>query len=174
MHFTQSQLLEYLQHHHIPYTLYTHEPLFTCEQAAEVVERMQIPGICVKNLFLKDSKGKLYLIIAAYHSTVKLKETGKALQAKELRFANAELLLKHLGVTPGSVTPLALINDKELAVQAIIDSTIFTHDSLQAHPLNNDATVVLSVADLIRFFQSHGRTYITYDFGYNVPTTTCV
>lgn len=169
MQLTQLQLLEYLQHHCISYTLYTHEPLFTCEQAAEVVRRMHIPGISVKNLFLKDSKGKLYLIIAAYHSTVNLKETGKSLQAKELRFASADLLLKHLGVTPGSVTPLSLINDKDLAVQAIIDNTIFTHDFLQAHPLTNDATVVLSVADLIRFFQSHGRTHITHDFSYKAP-----
>lgn len=164
MHFTQSQILEYLQTHNIAYRLFRHEPLFTCEQATKVIEQMQIPGLSIKNLFLKDSKGRLFLIVAAHNTAIDLKKTGKSLQAKELRFADAQLLMQHLGVTPGSVTPLALINDKELVVQAVIDNTIFKHDYIQVHPLQNDATIVINVADLIRFLQSHRRAHIIYDF----------
>lgn len=167
MNFTQSQLLAYLQTHQINYQLYRHEPLFTCEDAAKVIEQLQIPGVGIKNLFLKDSKQRLYHIVATYNTRVDLKRTGTVLGAKELRFANAELLKQHLGVEPGSVTPLALINDLGQAVQIIIDSDIFKHAYVQMHPLNNDATVVIMPADLIKFLTLLNRSYLTYDFTEN-------
>ncbi len=167
MHYTQEQLLEYLSNHHILYTLYTHPQLFTCEQAAEIVAQLNMPGMGVKNLFLKDSKKKLYLISAAYNTRVDLKTVGKVLEAKELRFADAQLLMHYLGVEPGSVTPLALINDTEQAVQAIIDADLLKQEYIQVHPLKNDATVVITPADLIKFFGLSNRPYMVYDFEKN-------
>ncbi len=164
MHLTREQLLEYLNTQNISYKLYTHIPLFTCEQALEVVKHLNIPGMGVKNLFLKDDKKKLYLIVAAYDTRVDLKMTGKMLEAKGLRFADATLLMNNLGVEPGSVTPLALINDKEQAVQIILDAELFNHEHIQVHPLKNDATVVISPADLITFLGLLNRSYLTYDF----------
>lgn len=164
MHFTQEQLLNYLRTHNIAYQLYTHPQLFTCEQAAEIVAQLHLPGMGIKNLFLKDSKKKLYLIVATYATRVDLKTVGKTLEAKELRFADAQLLMQHLGVEPGSVTPLALINDTEQAVQAIIDAEILNQEYIQVHPLKNDATVVITPADLLNFFASIKRPYLVYDF----------
>lgn len=164
MHFTQEQLLEYLSSHQIHYKLYTHSPLFTCEQAQEVVEHMKIPGMGIKNLFLKDSKKNLYLMSAIDKTRIDLKATGKALHIKELRFADETLLMDNLGVQPGSVTPLALINDKEHKVQVIIDAELLTQEYIQVHPLKNDATVVITPADLIAFFGLINKSYIAYDF----------
>jgi Ala-tRNA(Pro) deacylase len=164
MHLTREQLLTYLNTHHITYQLYNHIPLFTCEQALEVVKELDIPGMGVKNLFLKDDKRNLYLIVAAYDTRVDLKITGKTLEAKGLRFADAVLLMNNLGVEPGSVTPLALINDKEQAVQVILDAELLKQKQIQVHPLKNDTTVVITPTDLITFLRLINRSYLTYDF----------
>lgn len=164
MHYTQEQLLDYLRTHNITYQLYTHSPLFTCEQASAIEAELNMPGMGIKNLFLKDSKKKLYHIVATHITRIDLKTVGKALQAKELRFADATLLMQYLGVEPGSVTPLALINDTEQAVQVIIDAEILKQEYIQVHPLKNDATVVIKPADLLRFFTSISRPYRVYDF----------
>ncbi len=167
MQYTQEQLLEHLQKHEISYQLYTHAPVFTCEQALEITEQMNIPGAGIKNLFLKDRKKKLYLIVAINDTRVELKTIGNVLEAKELRFADATLLMNHLGVEPGSVTPLALINDPEHKVQLILDATILTQDFIQIHPLQNSATVAMTPADLMKFLGLMDRSYIVYDFNQN-------
>ncbi len=167
MHFTQEQLLAYLTSHHINYKLYTHPPLFTYQQAEEIVAKLQIPGTGIKNLFLKDSKKRLYLISATYHTAVDIKTVRKTLDAKELRFADATLLMDNLGVEPGSVTPLALINDTQQVVQAIIDAELLKQEYIQVHPLQNTATVVITPTDLITFFKTTNRPYLVYDFATN-------
>jgi len=161
---TPEKLLDYLNANGIAYTHYTHPRLFTCEQAKEIVAQLNMPGMGIKNLFLKDSKKNLYLISATYNTQVDLKTTGKTLGAKELRFADANLLMTHLGVEPGSVTPLALINDTEHMVNVIIDAKLLNQDFIQVHPLSNDATVVIKPADLIRFFGLLHIPYRVYDF----------
>lgn len=164
MPYTPEQLLEFLAAHHIPYILYTHPRLFTCEQAKEIIAQLDMPGTGIKNLFLKDSKKNLYLIVATYNTQVDLKTTGKSLEAKDVRFADATLLMNHLGVEPGSVTPLAIINDNDQAVQVIIDAEVFKQEQIQVHPLSNDATVVITPSDLIAFFKAINRVYRVYDF----------
>ena len=84
-----------------------------------------------------------------------------------MRFADAKLLMQHLGVEPGSVTPLALINDKDKAVQAIIDAKLLKHEYIQIHPLKNDATVVITPADLLKLFDIINRLYAVYNFTEN-------
>lgn len=164
MSFTQEQLLNHLRTCNIIYQLYTHPPLFTCEQASAIVAELNMPGTGIKNLFLKDSKKKLYHIVATHITRIDLKRVNKTIEAKELRFADATLLMQHLGVEPGSVTPLALINDTEQSVQAIIDAEILKQEYIQVHPLKNDATVVITPADLLSFFASIHRPYLVYDF----------
>lgn len=121
----------------------------------------------VKNLFFKDSEKHFYHIIAAYTTRVELKKTGNVLDAKDLHFADAELLKQYLGVEPGSVRPLALINGKEYVVQVIVDADIFDQEYIQMHPLKNDATVVITSKDLIKFFELINRSYLVYDFANN-------
>jgi len=164
---TQNQLLEYLKTNNISYDLFTHIPLFTCEQAEQVVTQMGIPGMGIKNLFLKDDKKNLYHIIAAYNTQVSLKALASTLHAKGLRFADATLLMQYLGVEPGSVTPMALINDKEQVVRIIVDASIFEHALLQMHPLKNDATIVITPDSLLKFFELIHRPYTVYDFVQN-------
>jgi Ala-tRNA(Pro) deacylase len=164
MHYTQEQLFQFLEEHQISYQLYRHEPVFTCEQAFAIIAEMNVPGIGIKNLFLKDSKKNFYHIVAIDSTRVDLKITGKTLQAKDLRFADANLLMQYLGVQPGSVTPLALINDKNHEVQVVLDSEIFKHEFIQIHPLKNDATIVITPGDLIKFLGLIDRSYRVYDF----------
>jgi Ala-tRNA(Pro) deacylase len=172
-HYTQQALLDYLSTHDIPYTLYTHAPLFTCEQAKDIVAQMNIPGAGVKNLFLKDSKKNLYLITTLDDTKVDLKTVGKTLGAKELRFADATLLMDYLGIEPGSVTPLALINDTQSQVKVIIDAAVLKCNFIQVHPLKNSATVVITPADLIKFFALTNKPYLVYDFINNTLNATC-
>lgn len=170
MHYTKEKILKYLSSHKISYTLYSHAPLFTCDQAQEIIGHLNIPGTGVKNLFLKDKAKKLYLITACDSTRIDLKTVSKALHAKELRFADADLMQQHLGVTPGSVTPLALINDTKKAVQVIIDAELLKNEYMQIHPMQNDATVVIKPEDLIKFLGLIDKSYVIYDFNENFIT----
>ena len=108
---TKQDLLQYLDQLHITYKIYDHEPLFTVEQADKVAH--SISGGHIKNLFLKDDSGQIWLISAEAHAQIELKKVGQVLKARKLRFADANLLMQHLGVLPGSVTPFGLINDPD-------------------------------------------------------------
>ncbi len=163
MFYTQEQLLNYLLTHHISYTLYTHIPVFTCEQASSLAY-LNMPGVGIKNLFLKDDHKNLFLVSAVFDTRIDLKSFGKNLGLKNVRFADETLLMKYLGVEPGSVTPLALINDTTQAVQIILDTAILQQKFIQIHPLHNDATVVITPADLVKFLGFTNRSYLTYDF----------
>jgi len=166
MFYTQAQLLNYLLTHNVSYQLYTHDPVFTCEQASSLAY-LDMPGVGIKNLFLKDDQKNLFLVCAVFDTRIDLKSFGQNLGLRNVRFADETLLMKYLGVEPGSVTPLALINDTTQAVQVILDTAILQHRFIQIHPLKNDATVVLSPADLVRFLGFTNRPYLTYDFTMN-------
>ena len=164
MIYTKQEILNFLENHNIPFQLYKHEPLFTSEQAITIVARMNMPGMGIKNLFLKDSKKNFYLISAAYTTQIDIKITGKTIGAKELRFADTDALMQHLHVKPGSVTPIALINNSENSVQMILDSNIFNYELIQIHPLENDASIVLKPTNLLKFFAAINRTFKLYNF----------
>ena len=107
-------LFNKLEKLNIPYKTYFHEPLFTVEQAMKVAS--EIPGAQCKNLFLKDSKNNVYLLVAVHDTKVPLKKVSKFIQAPELRFAQEDLLQHFLGVQPGAVTPFGLMHDHEKKV----------------------------------------------------------
>lgn len=158
---TKQDLLDYFKHHHISYRLYEHEQLFTVEQADKVA--CTIPGGHIKNLFLKDDKGQLWLLTADAHAQVDLKKVGAALNAKKLRFADANLLMQHLGIMPGSVTPFALINDEQQKVQLVLDKSILSFEIINAHPLENDATIGISIGDFKKFLTVLGYRPLILD-----------
>jgi Ala-tRNA(Pro) deacylase len=164
MHATKETLLQKLNTLGINGKVYEHEPVFTVEEAIKVVADLHIPGTGVKNLFLKDSKKNVYLIVAVDNAKIQLKEVGKKIGAPELRFTDAHMLQEYLGVTPGSVTPLALINDTKRAVKVIFDSMLFEQTLLQVHPLVNTATVVITPNDLKKFIAATGHPSMTYEF----------
>lgn len=148
---TKQELFNRLSSLHINYKLHEHEPLFTVEQAQKIYDT--IPGAHVKNLFLKDDNGKFWLIVVQTHTKIELKKVAQLLNAPKLRFADEQLLMQYLGVKPGSVTPFALINDQAHKVQLILDSTLSNFPTINAHPMENDATIGVSQSDFKKFLK---------------------
>jgi Ala-tRNA(Pro) deacylase len=133
-----------------------HEAVFTVEQSAKL-ERL-LPGGHTKNLFLKDKKDRLFLVVALSTARIDLKGLHKLLHSDRLSFGRPELLLEVLGVPAGSVTPFALINDTVQRVTVILDADMMRHARLNYHPLENTATTNISGEDLIRFIRACGHT----------------
>jgi Ala-tRNA(Pro) deacylase len=133
-----------------------HPPVMTCEEADRLVPRL--PAAKSKNLFLRDRKGTRHLLVTVPpERAVDLNALGAVLGVGRLGFASAERLQKHLAITPGSVSLLALVNDTAHAVEFVIDRTLWEAAAIQAHPLVNTATLVLSHADLERFLAATGH-----------------
>lgn len=139
----------------ISVTTAEHPPVFTVEEAQAL--RGSIPGGHCKNLFLKDKKGTLWLVVALEDAQVDLKSLHHRIGAARLSFGSGELLQEVLGVTPGSVTPFALINDRTNQVRVILDEQMMQHELLNYHPLSNDATTTISAADLLLFIRACGH-----------------
>ncbi len=133
-----------------------HPPVFTVEDAK--VHRVDLPGAHVKNLFVKDKAGKLFLITVPEDAKIDLKRVHTALGAKgRVSFASAEQLKTHLGILPGSVSPLALMNDKAGHVTFVLCQTLAQAPSLNVHPLTNTHTTNLKTADLLAFCRASGH-----------------
>ena len=116
-----------------------------------------MPGGHTKNLFLKDAKGRLFLVVAESHATVDMKQFHKRIGSARLSFGKPELLEQTLGVTPGSVTALSLINDTGGLVDVIIDKQLMVFDLINCHPLINTATTAIATADLLTFMRATGH-----------------
>lgn len=162
----QQMLFEKLTELGIDYKTYAHEAVFTCEQAAKAASF--IPAAQCKNLFLKDDKKRLYLVVAvsdtAYETNINLKGLSKHLHAPGLRFADAVLLKHHLHIEPGSVTPFGLIFDTEHKITVLLDSMLFSHQFVGFHPLKNVATTVIASQDILKFVEACGNSYLIVDF----------
>ena len=152
---TPEQLFTRLDALGIAHQTYTHPPVFTVAEAVEL--RGQLPGGHCKTLFLKDKKGGLWLVVALEERRIDLKRLAAALAAPRFSFGNPELLSEVLGVRPGSVTPFALINDRERRVTVVLDKGMLDCDPLNYHPLENDRTTAISPADLLRFIAACGH-----------------
>jgi Ala-tRNA(Pro) deacylase len=132
-----------------------HEPVFTVEQAREVHDDM--PGGHCKNLFCKDEKGVLWLIVALEDAVINLKAAPAKIGSKRLTFGKPDLLMEVLGVEPGSVTPFGLINDREVRVNVILDEAMMKLSPLNYHPLRNNETTAISAEDLVKFIRACGH-----------------
>jgi Ala-tRNA(Pro) deacylase len=151
-----TDLDRFLSTHGIAAPRCEHPAVMTCEEADRLVPRL--PGAKSKNLFLRDKKGLRHLLVTVPPDrAVDLNALGAALGVGRLGFASAERLDRHLGITPGAVSLLALFNDTAGAVEFVIDRALWEADAIQAHPLANTATVVLAHADLARFLAATGH-----------------
>ena len=147
----------FLAHHGIAAQRFEHPPVMTVEESERLVPRL--PGAKTKNLFLRDKKGARHFLVTVPHdSAVDLNALGVQLGTGRLGFASGERLMKHLGVTPGSVSLLALVNDTAQAVEFVIDRRLWNVDAVHAHPLVNDATMVIPHAELERFLAATGHS----------------
>ncbi|UOM36416.1 prolyl-tRNA synthetase associated domain-containing protein [Acuticoccus sp. I52.16.1] len=133
-----------------------HEAAFTVDSAVEL--RGTIPGLHTKNLFLKDKKGAYFLVTAPEDAAIDLKRIHTVIGAKgRVSFGSAEAMVAMLGVTPGSVTPLALINDDAGTVRCIFHQALGEADLINVHPLRNTATVTLARAELFEILRRAGH-----------------
>jgi Ala-tRNA(Pro) deacylase len=139
-----------------------HEAVFTVEQAQAL--RGELPGWHSKNLFLKDKKGALWLVVCEEDRPVNLKAFRGKIGAASLSFAKPELLREVLGVEPGSVTPFSVINDHEVRVKVVLDATMLKADTLNFHPLVNTATTAIAPQDLLVFLRACGHEPEIADF----------
>lgn len=150
-------IYSYLARHEIEYVRHDHPPVFTCEEEAGHVP--ESGAARTKNLFLRDRRGKRHLLlVTTCEKTVSIAQFAEIAGADRLSFASPERLMTHLGVEPGSVTVLGLINDPRHAVELFIDSDVWNAPSIHAHPLRNDATLVLAHEALVRFLAATGHT----------------
>lgn len=153
---TPDQLFAALDALGIPHQTVKHPPVFTVEQARAL--RGQIPGGHTKNLFLRDKKNALYLVVAEEDAEIELKGLHRLLGASgRFSFGSADLLREVWGVEPGSVTPFGAINDTEGRVTVVLDAAMMEHTRLSYHPLVNTMTTSINRDDLVKFLKSTGH-----------------
>jgi len=149
-------LFVYLDSLGIAHQTVRHPAVFTVEEARAL--RGKIAGGHTKNLFLRDKKGAVFLVVAQEDAAIELKSLHRLLGASgRFSFGSADLMRETLGVEPGSVTPFAVINDKAGRVTVVLDAAMMAHDVLNFHPLVNTATTTISREGLIKFLEATGH-----------------
>ena len=133
-------------------TTTTHPPVFTVAEAKNL--RGELPGAHIKNLFLRNKKGAMWLVVCLEDRRIDLKALAAALGAGRFSFGSAERLLRYLGVPPGSVTPFAVINDRAELVGVVLDSALLEGAAIHCHPLVNHMTTAIAPEDLMRFLEA--------------------
>ena len=161
-------LIAYLAALGVETTTVDHPPLFTVEDSQAF--RGDIPGGHTKNLFVKDKKGRLFLLVVAEEAVVDLKRAPKVFGAfGRVSFGSAELLEEVWGVKPGAVTPFGAINDPEGRVTVVLDAAMMRHERLNFHPLVNTRTTGLTSADLVTFLRATGHEPLVVALGQDGP-----
>lgn len=152
----------------IPYQRVDHPPVFTCEEASKLLP--DLPAAKTKNLFLRDPKSeRLFLVVSPEERRVDLKALAAMLGVKRLSFGSPEQLDAVLGLTPGSVTLLAMVRDREKAVELVVDEAIWQAEQVQCHPLVNTATLIVRLDDVRRLLAHLGREATVM----RLPAATC-
>ena len=153
---TPEDLLAYLGYLGIATTTVEHPPLHTVEDSRAL--RGEIGGAHAKNLFVKDKKSRLFLLVVGEEAVVDLKRVHEKIGAQgRVSFGSAELLEEVWGVRPGAVTPFGAINDPEGRVTVVLDAALMRHERLNFHPLVNTRTTGLASADLVMFLRATGH-----------------
>jgi len=154
---TPDELLAMLDRLGMETRTHSHDAVFTVEESSKI--KQEIPGGHTKNLFLKDKKGNLFLLIAEGSARIRLNKIHSLIGASgRVSFANADLLMEFLGVEPGSVTAFAPLNDKSGKVKVIIDAPLLRYDRINCHPMTNTMTTTVLREDLLRFLEHVGHT----------------
>lgn len=159
---TPEDLLLYLDDLGIETSTMTHPAVHTVEEAK--THRHGLIGAHSKNLFLRDKKGKMFLLTALEDRKIDLKSLRDVLGVRSLSFGSPERLQKYIGVTPGSVTPFGVINDRDNAVTMVLDRGLMDFETLNFHPLINTRTTSISPAGLITFLESTDHPPLMIDF----------
>lgn len=158
---TPPDLMAHLIALDISTTTVEHPPLFTVEDSKAL--RGELPGGHCKNLFLRNKKGDMWLVVCPEDRELDLKDLGTRIGAGRVSFVNPDHLMTYLGVSPGAVTPFAAINDVTAEVQVVLDEKMLTETVLNFHPLVNDQTTAIAPEDLVRFLESVGHSPVIVD-----------
>jgi Ala-tRNA(Pro) deacylase len=153
---SRADLIAFLDGLGIATRTFEHPPLFTVEQSQAL--RGEIAGGHTKNLFLKDKKDNYFLLTVGEEAQVDLKQVHHAIgAASRVSFGRPEMLMELVGVVPGAVTVFGLINDTQRRVELFLDAALMEHETINAHPLTNEATTQIARADLLRFIAATGH-----------------
>jgi Ala-tRNA(Pro) deacylase len=159
----EAELYALLDANGIAYAHHTHPPLFTVEESRAL--RGELPGGHVKNMFMKDKKGAIWLATCLEYRQIRIRDLEKEIGAKNLSFGKEELLWEVFGVRPGAVTPFGLINDRAARrVRVALDAQMLEHDPLNFHPLHNEATTAISTDGFLKFLALTGHAPVLVDF----------
>lgn len=148
---SKNDLLKILGDLNIAFEIHEHDPIFTVEEGAHLEQ--SIPGMHCRNLFLRDKKKKMFLIVAANETKIDLKKLPALISSKHLSFGSAERLWENLGIRQGSVNPFCIINDKDKNVRIILDKHMMAQERVNYHPMDNGMTMGVSPAGLIQFIK---------------------
>ncbi len=159
----RADLFAHLDAHGIAHTTLDHPAVFRVEEGLEI--KAALPGGHTKNLFLKDNRDQLWLISALGETVIDLKKLPAVIGSGRLSFGSVDLMRRTLGVAPGSVTALGLINDTDRQIRFVLDAALSRADPVNFHPLTNMATTALSQAGFRAFLASLGVTPTIVDFG---------
>jgi len=159
---TRADLIAFLDAQGIAHSTLDHPPVFRVEEGLEI--KAALPGGHTKNLFLKDAKDQLWLICALGETRIDLKSLPPVIGSARLSFGSPERLYDALGVTPGSVTGFALINDRDRRVRLVLDAALLASDPVNFHPLTNAATTAIARDDFLRFLAALGIAPMIVDF----------
>jgi Ala-tRNA(Pro) deacylase len=152
---TPEKLLQLLDRLEIAYVIHRHPPLRTVEDSK--AHRENMPGLHIKNLYLRDRKKQNFLLVAEEDRRIDMKSLNQKIGCERLSFGSAERLFEMLGVLPGAVSPLTLINDPEHKVHLALDNALRTNEVIYAHPLVNDITLGIEGPYLLQFFGYTGH-----------------
>ncbi len=139
----------------IPFAEHEHEAVFTVEESRRI--DVDFPGLHTKNLFLKDTAGAFWLVTVPAEARVDLKALPAAIGCKRVSFGKAEDMARLIGISPGSVTPLAMINAAPGSVTVVIEEGLAAADRVNVHPLRNTGTLGLAGADILRLLCHWGH-----------------
>jgi len=152
-------IYQFLAEHDLEYERYDHPPVYTCEEANRLCPEMPADAVKTKNLFLRDKKGRHhFLVTVGDEKAVDLKALGAFLGGLNLSFASPERLQKYLGLDPGAVTILGVLNDVNHAVEVLVDEAVWQAQAIRCHPLVNTSTLVISQANIRRFLELTGHS----------------
>ena len=159
---TRADLIALLDSLGVEHPTHEHPAVFRVGEGEEI--KAAIPGVHTKNLFLKDAKGRLWLISAQDRTAIDLKRLHTVIGSARLSFGSSGLMEQVLGVTPGSVTAFALINDSDRQVRFVLDRNLAEADRVNFHPLTNTATTGVDQAGFRKFLAALGVAPLIVDF----------
>ncbi|MCR6544269.1 prolyl-tRNA synthetase associated domain-containing protein [Dehalobacterium formicoaceticum] len=155
----KSEIYDLLNRREIEYTAFEHIPVYTIGEMMAL--DLPAPEKVVKNLFLRDDKGRNhYLVVLAGHKSVNLKDLAAKISSRSLSFASESRLKKHLGLEPGGVTPLGILNNAAHDVTVVFDHELKDQDLIGVHPMENTATIFMKFEDLLKLVQEQGNPIV--------------